>query len=103
MLGLLLDELREARGGARLVAHRRAGERGAEHGVAGERTARAVLEEGVERLRGVGEVAGVGERLRVLERFALAGLLAIAAPVGLELRLGRLGAAQSGEREALEK
>src|SRR6185503_353753 len=96
MLGLLLDEIREAGGGARPVSHRRARERGAEHGVGGERALRARLEERLERLGGVGEVAGVGERLRLLERFALAGLLAIAAPVGLELRLGRLGAAQSG-------
>src|SRR5258706_14706545 len=44
MLGLLLDEIGEAGGGARLVSHRGARERGPEHGVGGERAGRAVLE-----------------------------------------------------------
>src|SRR5574341_1437576 len=70
--GLALDELLEAGAGARLVAHRRARERGAEHGVAGERALRVRLQERVVGLRRLGELAGVGERLRGCERLALA-------------------------------
>src|SRR5688500_13663014 len=89
--GVALEELLEAGGGARALAHRGAGKRGAELRVRGQRAARIRLDEGFERGGRLGELAGVGERLRVLPRHAL-----VAAPVGLELGLGRFAAAQAG-------
>src|SRR5258708_10847513 len=96
VLWLLLDEILEARGGPCPLAERRACERAAEHGIGGKGAARVVLEERLERLGRVGVATRVGERLCLLERLPLACLLALAPPVGLELRLGGLGAAQSG-------
>src|SRR6185503_3742612 len=95
-----LQELLEAGGGAHLVAHRRARQRRAEEGIGRERAARIGIDEGFECARRFVELARVGERLRVLEREALVAhprvLVAVAAPVGPELGLGRLVAAQAG-------
>src|SRR6185503_4121956 len=86
VVGVALQELLEAGGGAR--------QRRAEEGIGRERAARIGIDEGFECARRFVELARVGERLRVLEREALVAhrrvLVAVAAPVGPELGLGRL-------------